>query len=659
MCGLTGFLETTHYLTSSQKKSVTHNMLTALTHRGPDDQGLWVDPSAGIALGHRRLSIIDLSSQGHQPMHSACGRYVMVYNGEIYNYLEIRKELQDSGVTAAWRGDSDTEVILAAISHWGLEKAISRFTGMFAFALWDKKHQTLKLIRDRLGEKPLYYGWMNKTFLFGSELKSLRKHPSWQGEIDRNVLALFFRHSYIPAPYSIYKNIFKVLPGTFVSVAQKDITKDTNSPLEPIYYWSAQEIVEAGANEPLDNTEEGIISQLDTHLRNSIKGQMIADVPLGAFLSGGVDSSTVVALMQAQSTQPVKTFTIGFEEDAYNEAHDAKAVAKHLGTDHTELYVTPKEAMNVIPNLPSLYDEPFSDSSQIPTFLISKLARKHVTVSLSGDGGDELFGGYNRYFWGTRLWKKINRFPGSLRQALKWGVESVSPMVWDSIFKILDPLFPENLKQRNPGDKLHKLAGILTSKHPQEMYMRLTSHWNSPKSLVPGSEEVSTLPINSGSWASVKDFTNAMMFLDMISYLPDDILVKVDRASMGVGLETRTPFLDHRVVEYAWKIPMHMKIRNNQGKWVLKQVLYKYVPKKLIERPKMGFAIPIDSWLKGPLRDWAEDLLSPDKLKNEGFLNPEPIRKVWQAHISEKENFQHHLWDVLMFQAWLMDQKRV
>lgn len=659
MCGLTGFLETTHYLTSSQKKSVTHNMLTALTHRGPDDQGLWIDPSAGIALGHCRLSIIDLSPQGHQPMHSACGRYVMVYNGEIYNYLEIRKELQDSGVTAGWHGDSDTEVILAAISHWGLEKAISQFTGMFAFALWDKKHQTLKLIRDRLGEKPLYYGWMNKTFLFGSELKSLRKHPSWQGEIDQNVLALFFRRSCIPAPYSIYKNIFKVLPGTFVSVAQKDITKDTNSPLEPIYYWSAQEIVEAGANEPLDNTEEGIISQLDTHLRNSIKGQMIADVPLGAFLSGGVDSSTVVALMQAQSTQPVKTFTIGFEEDAYNEAHDAKAVAKHLGTDHTELYVSPREAMNIIPNLPSLYDEPFSDSSQIPTYLISKLARHHVTVSLSGDGGDELFGGYNRYLWGNRIWGKISGYSSSLRHVLNWGIKALSPKAWDSVFQFLDPLVPKSVKQRNPGDKLHKLAGILMSKHPQEMYLRLASHWDTPKSIVPGSEEISTLLTNSKRWANIQDFTSTMMSLDMICYLPDDILVKVDRASMGVGLETRTPFLDHRVVEYAWKIPMHMKIRNNQGKWVLKQVLYKYVPKELIERPKMGFAIPIDSWLKGPLRDWAEDLLSPDKLKNEGFLNPEPIRKVWQAHISGKENFQHHLWDVLMFQAWLMDQKRV
>ncbi|MBT6716891.1 MAG: asparagine synthase (glutamine-hydrolyzing) [Nitrospina sp.] len=659
MCGLAGFLETTHHLTSSQKESVIHQMSATLSHRGPDDQGVWLDPSAEIALGHRRLSIIDLSQHGHQPMQSACERYVMVYNGEIYNYLEIRKELQDSGVAVDWRGNSDTEVMLTAISHWGLEKAITRFTGMFAFALWDKKYRTLKLARDRLGEKPLYYGWMNKTFLFASELKALRKYPGWQGEIDRNVLALFLRYNCIPAPYSIYKNIFKLLPGTFISVKQEDITKNTTSPITPNHYWSAREIAEAGASEPLGDTEEETINQLDAHLRSSIKGQMVADVPLGAFLSGGVDSSTVVALMQAQSTQRVKTFTIGFEEEAYNEAHDAKAVAKHLGTDHTELYVTPQEAMSVIPNLPSLYDEPFSDSSQIPTYLISKLARQHVTVSLSGDGGDELFGGYNRYFWGKRIWKKINRCPGSLRHVLNWGIKALPPMTWDSIFQFLDPLFPESIKQRNPGDKLHKLAGILTSKHPQEMYLRLASHWSSPESVVPGSEEVPTLPTNPKSWANIQDFTSAMMYLDMVCYLPDDILVKVDRASMGISLETRVPFLDHRVVEFAWKVPMHMKIRDNQGKWLLRQVLYKYVPKELIERPKMGFAVPIDSWLRGPLRDWAEDLLSPDKLKNEGFFNPEPIRKIWQAHLSGRSNYQHHLWDVLMFQAWLKDQKTI
>lgn len=656
MCGLTGFFTSKAEMNSSQMDAKVLSMSGSLAHRGPDDQGTWIDPQAGIALGHRRLSIIDLSQQGHQPMPSACGRYVMVYNGEIYNFSEVKKKLQDSGFNAGWRGHSDTEVMLAAISHWGLDKALSHFTGMFAFALWDRKERILKLARDRLGEKPLYYGWMNKAFLFGSELKALQRHPDWQGEIDRNVLALYMRYNCVPAPYSIYKKVFKLLPGTYVSVTQEEINKNTTSPLESIHYWSSRIVAEQGVKEPLRENEEECIEGLDSHLRNAVKGQMIADVPLGAFLSGGVDSSTIVALMQAQSTQRVKTFTIGFEEEAYNEAHDAKAVAKHLKTDHTELYITPQEAMSVIPKLPLLYDEPFSDSSQIPTYLISSLARKHVTVSLSGDGGDELFGGYNRYFWGEKIWKKINRLPHPLRQVLKSGIKTLSPRVWDSIFKTLDPFFPENIKQRNPGDKLHKLAGILTSKNPEEMYVRLASHWDSPESLVPGSKEISTLPTNPKNWAQIQDFTQAIMYLDMVCYLPDDILVKVDRASMGVSLETRAPFLDHHVVEFAWKVPLHMKIRNKQGKWLLRQVLYKYVPKDLIERPKMGFAVPIDSWLRGSLKDWAEDLLSPERLKNEGFFDPEPIRKTWQAHISGKGNYQHHLWDALMFQAWLKDQ---
>jgi len=653
MCGLTGFLNTSLNINSSEAGELILKMSDTLAHRGPDDHGVWMDFSAGIALGHRRLSIIDLSSEGHQPMHSACGRYVMVYNGEIYNFLEIKRELQDSGVTTGWHGHSDTEVMLAAISHWGLEQAITRFVGMFAFALWDRKERILKLTRDRLGEKPLYYGWMKKTFLFGSELKALRSHPDWEGEIDRTVLALLMRYNYIPAPYSIYRNIFKILPGTIITIDKKNSSAPMTLPVHPNYYWSSKIVAEQGEKEPLEENEEECIKLLESHLKNAVRGQMKADVPLGAFLSGGVDSSTIVALMQTQSTRRIKTFTIGFEEKAYNEAHDAKAVAKHLGTDHTELYVTPKEAMSVIPQLPSLYDEPFSDSSQIPTYLISKLTRQQVTVSLSGDGGDELFGGYNRYFWGEKIWEKINYCPSFLRQVLNLGIKALSPMAWDSIFQVLDPVFPEKMKQRNPGDKLHKIAGILTSKHPEEMYLRLVSHWDAPESIVPESKEVPTMPTDPKTWARIKDFTRAIMYLDLACYLPDDILVKVDRASMGVSLETRVPFLDHRVVEFACKVPLHMKIRNNQGKWLLRQVLYKYVPKELIERPKMGFGVPLDSWLRGPLRDWAEDLLSSNKLKNEGFFNPEPIGKIWQAHLSGKGNYQHHLWDVLMFQAWL------
>ena len=654
MCGLTGFLESTQRLNFSQKKSTILQMSSALFHRGPDDQGTWIDPDGQVAFGHRRLSIIDLSSHGHQPMHSHCGRYVIVFNGEIYNYLEIRKELEDSGEAPAWIGHSDTEVMLAAISCWGLKTALTKFVGMFALALWDHKEKVLQLSRDRLGEKPLFYGWMGNVFLFGSELKALRCHPDWQGEINRDVLSLFMRYNYVPAPYSIYRNIFKLLPGTIVTLSKKEQQyKNQASPLTPQYYWSAKKVAETGAAESLKESETEVIGLLEKSLRNSVRGQMMADVPLGAFLSGGVDSSAIVALMQSQSTLPVKTFTIAFEEEEYNEARDAKAVAQHLGTDHTEFYVTPKEAMEVIPKLPDLYDEPFSDSSQIPTFLISQLARQHVTVCLSGDGGDELFGGYNRYFWGKRIWKNIKWMPNSLKMILKKGILGVSPEKWDTFFQIFNPILPKDIKQRNPGEKLHKLAGLISSKYPEEMYLRMASHWNSPASLILNAKELPTLPNNSKNWANIRDFTQAIMYLDMVCYLPGDILVKVDRASMGASLEVRVPFLDHRVVELAWKVPLHMKVRGNQGKWLLKQILYKYVPKNLIERPKMGFSVPLDSWLRGPLRDWAENLLASEKMKKEGFFDPVPIQKIWQEHLSGKKNWQHHLWDVLMFQAWL------
>lgn len=647
MCGITGFWDFSGQISAKHNLDIIEQVLKTLVHRGPNDSGIWLEPQAGLALGHRRLAILDLSPEGHQPMVSADDRYVITFNGEIYNFLDLRQQLKQLGYP--FRGHSDTEVMLAAFSEWGLQVAVDRFVGMFAFALWDRQERTLHLGRDRIGEKPLYYGWMGNTFLFGSELKALKAHPEWRGEIDRNALALFMRHNYIPAPYSIYQGIYKLPPGT-------TLTLETANPKltpTPIPYWSAQSVAESGIAHPFSGTDTDAIECLDRLLRDAIRQQMVADVPLGAFLSGGVDSSTVVALMQAQSRQPVKTFTIGFHEDSYNEAKDAKAVAQHLGTDHTELYVTPEEAIATIPKLPALYDEPFADSSQIPTFLVAQLARQYVTVSLSGDGGDELFGGYNRYFWGRRIWQQIGWMPHSLRNTAAHLLTARSPQAWNHTFTRLAPFLPKALKQRLPGDKLHKLAEVLGVESPEAMYLMLVSLWKNPASLVIGASEPMTALTNPQLRANLPDFSQQMMYLDTITYLPGDILTKVDRATMGVSLEARVPFLDHRVVELAWQIPLAMKIRNGQGKWLLRQVLYKYVPPNLIERPKMGFGVPIDSWLRGSLRDWAEDLLSETRLRREGFFDPQPIRQKWAEHLSGDRNWQYYLWNVLMFQAWL------
>ena len=631
---------------------LTDAMNAALAHRGPDDAGLWYDAEAGVGLGHRRLSIVDLSPLGHQPMASESGRYYITYNGEVYNFRELRKELKPLGCT--FRGHSDTEVLLAAIEQWGLEHAVKRFVGMFAFALWDRNERVLYLVRDRLGIKPLYYGWLGKAFVFGSELKAFKAHPAFRGEIDRNALALMMRHNYIPAPYSIYKGIYKLLPGHILTLN----SADTGSAPVPTPYWTARDVAEDGAANPFVGSETEAVEHLDILLRGAIKLRMVADVPLGAFLSGGMDSSTVVALMQAQCGQPVKTFSIGFYEQGYNEAKYAKAVAAHLGTDHTELYVTPEQAMAVIPKLPTLYDEPFSDSSQIPTFLVSELACRHVAVSLSGDGGDELFCGYKRYETGRDLWGKIGWMPPLGRQALARSLSAVPAKVLDGGFGWLAPVLRRYGRAGAVGDKLHKLAEILAVESPETMYYRLVSHWKNPAGVVIGAAEPPTVLTDCDRWANLPDFTQRMMYLDLVSYLPDDILVKVDRASMGVSLEARVPLLDHRVVEFAWKIPLSMKIRNGQGKWLLRQVLYKYVPKELIERSKMGFGIPIDRWLRGPLRDWAESLLDETRLRREGFFNPTPIRQKWNEHLSGKRNWQYYLWDVLMFQAWLEDNRK-
>lgn len=655
MCGIAGFIDHTNRF---DWHDCLAEMTGALTHRGPDASGIWFDPQEGVALGHRRLSIVDLSAGGSQPMRSACGRYVIVFNGEVYNHGEIRSELETVCGASSWRGHSDTEVILAAVASWGVEAAIKRFVGMFAIALWDGRERLLHLVRDRIGEKPLYYGFMGETFLFASELKALRAHPAWRGEIDRDALCLYLRHNYIPSPYSIHRGIRKLLPGTILTLKLGPGWLSSAQPMQPIPYWRLQDCAASGEKAPFAGSEAEAVDRLDELLRDAVSHQMMADVPLGAFLSGGVDSSAIVALMQAQSPRPVRTFTIGFDEKGYNEAHHAKEVARHLGTDHTELYVRPTDTLSVIPRLPELYDEPFADASQIPTFLVSQLTRQHVTVGLSGDGGDELFAGYNRYLWVRRIWNKIGWIPRWMRGAAASSLLAIDPDTWDSLFRNAATLLPSRFDLRTPGDKLHKLAGVLDVKDARDMYYRLVSHWGDPAQVVLGGREPLTALTAGSAGGDLRDFTQTMMALDTLTYLPDDILVKVDRAAMGESLETRVPFLDHRVIEFAWRLPMSMKIKHGQSKWILRQVLNRYVPQSLIDRPKAGFGIPIDSWLRGPLRDWCEDLLDEKHLKEEGFFDPGPIRKRWLEHQSGHRNWQYHLWSILMFQCWLRHQKQ-
>ena len=645
MCGIAGYLCASS--SEEELRQTAVRMAERLMHRGPDDSGVWVDGEAGIALGFRRLAILDLSTEGHQPMLSEDGRYVIVFNGEVYNFQNLRRELEPKG--HRFRGNSDTEVMLAAITEWGVEPSVKQFVGMFAFALWDRRERCLYLVRDRVGIKPLYYGSAGETFLFGSELKALAAHPDFQPEIDRNAIALQMQFAYIPAPYSIYRGIRKLPPGCILKIPSEHRTDPSAATPSP--YWSARDVAEGGAAKPFQGTEQQAIDELDNLLREAVRLRMIADVPLGAFLSGGVDSSTIVALMQAQSARPAKTFTIGFHEDAYNEASHAKAIANHLGTEHTELYVTPEEAIAVIPRLPEIYDEPFSDSSQIPTYLVAALTRRHVTVSLSGDGGDELFGGYNRYFWGTSIWRKVGWMPSSIRRAIARGFRQVSPEAWNRMGKLLEPALPASWRVSLPGDKAHKFADILPSEQPEDLYKSLVSHWIAPARIVLGLNSPVALDTFSQR-LNLPTFVQRMMLQDMVTYLPDDILAKVDRATMAASLEGRVPLLDHRVIEFAARIPLSMKIRNGSGKWLLRQVLHRYVPRQLMDHPKMGFGVPIDAWLRGPLRDWCESLLAEDRLHREGFFHPEPIRQIWQEHLVGSRNWQYYLWDVLMFQAW-------
>lgn len=652
MCGIIGFLGG-DFTNDQLSNAILEEMSGQLVKRGPDSAGIWLDSSSKIALGHRRLAVVDLSPAGYQPMTSSSNRYVMTYNGEIYNSNEIRNELIKSQVTLNWQGHSDTETLLAGFDAWGIRETISRVTGMFAIAVWDKELEQLTLIRDRLGEKPLYYGWQgsgsDKVFLFGSELKALKKHPQFINDIDRGSLALYMRYCYVPAPHSIYKGIMKVEPGTIVTVNLQECEHTTEK------YWNALDVVRTGAESPLEGTVAEVTNDLDIALKKTISQQMMADVPLGAFLSGGIDSSAVVALMQAQSSRPIKTFTIGFSEEGYNEAIFAKLVAEHLGTEHTELYVSSQDALNVIPKLPNLYCEPFADSSQIPTFLVSSLARHHVTVSLSGDGGDELFCGYNRYLFADKLWKGLSMTPASIRKLVGKSIKNFPAAGWNQAFKFLNRITPHKFNGISWGDKLQKGAGVMASNDLMSLYQQLVSNWQDPSSVVIGEGEHDRIFSTDIQMLSDVGDIQKMMAIDSISYLPDDILVKVDRAAMGVSLETRVPFLDHHIFEFASKIPLPMKLRNGIGKSILRDVLFRYVPKELIERPKMGFGIPMSDWLKGPLKEWAEELLDETRLRSEGFFYPEVVRQMWSEHLMGVHNWQSQLWAVLMFQAWLED----
>ncbi|MEL0207177.1 MAG: asparagine synthase (glutamine-hydrolyzing), partial [Alphaproteobacteria bacterium] len=600
---------------------------------------MWCDPYNHVLFVHQRLAIIDLSKSGHQPMQSASGRYVLCFNGEIYNHQELRLELDASGNAPSWCGHSDTETILAFIEAFGLEKALKKCVGMFAFALWDRHSKDVYLARDRLGEKPLYYGQNGQILFFASELKALRAHPEFSPTVDRDALCLFLRHNYIPQPFSIYQGIKKLPPGHFIKLEPNAM---------PTAYWSVDSIIHAVKDNPFEGSDEQALDVLDQALMRAIKGQMQADVPLGAFLSGGVDSSLIVAMMQEQTSRPVKSFSIGFEDKQFDEAPFAKEVARHLGTDHHELYVSADQARNVIPELPKLYDEPFSDSSQIPTFLVSQMARQQVTVSLSGDAGDELFGGYNRYIWGQNIWSKLNAVPRPVRNFGAAAMTGISPINWNKFLRPLLAVAPQKFRHNNVGDKIHKLAGVVGASSPEAVYRTLISHWDCPDDIVIAGLEPATILTTANGVAAGLPFVERMMYYDLLTYLPDDILVKVDRAAMGVSLETRVPFLDRRVVELAWQLPLHLKIRDGVGKWCLRELLFRRVPKHLIERPKTGFAVPVGDWLRGPLRDWAETLLDTRRLKSSGYFNAGMIETKWREHLSGDRNWHYYLWDILM-----------
>jgi asparagine synthase (glutamine-hydrolysing) len=660
MCGITGIFGN---LRKEEFEYSINRMSDLLAHRGPDDSGVWVDKEDGVAFGHQRLSILDLSSAGHQPMTSPCGQFTVIFNGEIYNHLHLREKLDNSGCKQPWRGHSDTETLVFAFSQWGIERTLQHLVGMFAIAVWDNNAKKLFLIRDRFGEKPLYYGWNRGVFIFGSELKALRAYKGFNNSIDRRVLSLYMQYMYVPTPYSIFKNVYKLEPGCILKIDESGLSQPLKeTPFAPfssqgisIMQWYSLSDIAKNGQKNLIKDENTAIELLEETLLESVRSQLITDVPLGAFLSGGIDSSVIVSLMQKVSKNPVKTFTIGFEESAFNEAIYAKDVAKHLGTDHHELYITASDAIEVIPSLPTLYDEPFADSSQIPTYLVSKLAGQNVTVSLSGDAGDELFGGYNRYLWGSRIWGKVKWMPPSFRRTLGDIVQKLPVATWDDIGHLL----PNKYRVSSMGDKAHRMAHRLrTVKSLDDMYHSLVSEGYKEEDLVINDGSILKTKLdNQNIVSSINESEHRMMLWDSLTYLPDDILTKVDRAAMSVSLETRIPFLDHRVAELAWRIPLDMKIKNGEGKWLVRQLLYKYVPKELIERPKAGFAIPVGEWMRGPLREWASNLLDETRIRREGYFNPEMVKQLWDQHLSGQYDWTSRLWAILMFQTWLMSCK--
>lgn len=649
MCGLTGLLDSSGR-PEADLRAIVGPMTDALVHRGPDAGGVW--SAEGVAFGHRRLAILDISPAGAQPMLSADGRFVITFNGEIYNHLDLRRALEQADAAPNWQGHSDTETLLAGISCWGLDQTLRRAAGMFALALWDRRDKRLSLARDRIGEKPLYWGWAGKTIVFGSELKALAAHPEFQGEICRDALADFLSFAYVPAPRSIWRGVYKLEPGTILDIGGLPRASapphplrpgDSYGPLSIRRYWSLNQAIDEGALNPICDEHEAV-DEVERVLGLAIQRQTISDVPLGAFLSGGIDSSLIVALMQSRSAHPVRTFTVGFEDNGFNEAPFAAAIARYLGTDHTEVIVTEKQAREVIPDLSRLYDEPFADSSQIPTYLVSRIAKSHVSVALSGDAGDELFGGYTRYSWAPRIWRQLARVPFPVRRLMATSISAVPGSVWNNF---------GTGAFSHTGDKARKLAESLRhARTLDDMYRSLISVWP-VNSLTPANQTGSGIILNDPLPACLdEDAVARMMAQDMRAYLPDDVLCKVDRAAMGASLETRVPFLDPDVLSLSARLPTGMKVRDSQGKWVVRQVLYRHVPGELIDRPKTGFGIPIGDWLRGPLRSWACDLLSPDALKRDGLIDPAPVTRAWSEHLSGRRDWTHRLWIVLMLQAW-------
>lgn len=640
MCGIAGFFDTKAGMNRAEMQAAGTAMHRAIAHRGPDDHGLWQDPDAALLLAHRRLSIIDLSPEGHQPKESHSGRYVVTYNGEVYNFPALQAELEALGVS--FRGRSDTEIMLAAFDVWGVNRALQKITGMYAFALWDRQERVIHFVRDRMGKKPLYVGWAGSALVFGSELKALRAHPQFEARLDRRATSLYMRYGYIHAPHSIYEGVWQVPAGCRLTLRLPGVAagEDLAGLIEP--YWHHPRQVEEARARSVPMDDRAAVDGLEHVLRAAVKSRMMADVPLGAFLSGGIDSSSVVAMMQQIAPAPVKTFSIGFEDAGYDEAVHARQVARHLGTEHHELIMTQKEALGVIPKLPEMYDEPFADSSQIPTYLVAKMAREHVTVALSGDGGDEMLGGYLRYTLVPDLWRRIAWMPPALRAAAADRLLAVSPQALNR----MAPFYPRF------GDKVHKFADFIRQRSADGIYQRLVSNWHAPETIVIGGAQP-PVPLDSAAWqARGLGVTEGFMYADLLSYLPNDILVKVDRASMAVALEARAPLLDVSVFEYGWSLPMPMKIRGGKGKWVLRELLARYVPRDLFERPKQGFGMPVAEWLRTDLRDWAEDLLDEGRLRQDGYLTPEVVRAAWADHLAGRANHASRLWSVLMFQSW-------